>query len=292
MPNQFRYDREGAWFKGNTHVHSTVSDGALGFSQLAERYAGAGYHFLCRTDHWTLSRAGEDSNDYPLLWLDGVELDGRDARGVYFHILCLGLVSGIERGMELDEAVRLARMQNALVILAHPHWTGNSLEDALRFGFDGVEVYNNVCQWMNGKGDSVQLWDALLEHRSETLAIASDDAHLTSADPGWNGGWVMVKAEKLNRETILAALRAGEFYASTGPAFHRIEHADGKIRVETSPVKFIRLVGPRYLCEKLIAEDGETITQAEFDLPGEWETVYLQLEDEQRRMAWTNNVFV
>ena len=33
----------------------------------------------------------------------------------------------------------------------------------------------------------------------------------------YRGGWTMVKAERLDPDAILAALKAGHFYASTGP---------------------------------------------------------------------------
>jgi hypothetical protein len=292
MKKRFRYGKVSSWYKGNTHIHSVVSDGALDFTQLAARYAGAEYDFLCRTDHWTASNAADDPQPYPLLWLDGVELDGHDKTGVYYHIVCLGTFEGIARGMDLESAVATAREQDGLVILAHPHWTGNSLADALRLPFDGVEVYNNVCQWMNGKGESAELWDALLEHKPGALVFASDDAHLTRSDPGWNGGWIWVNAEACTDENILLAIRRGEFYASTGPQFIDIGWQDGKVRVKTSPVKFIRLVGPRYQCDKAIAADGEWLSEAEFSIPDEWETAYIQLEDDSRRLAWTNTLLV
>jgi hypothetical protein len=289
---RFRYGKNPTWFKGNTHIHSKVSDGAMDFTQLAVRYAGAGYDFLCRTDHWTASQVSADTAQYPLIWLDGVELDGRDANGVYFHIVCLGSFEGIKRGMNLESAVNAVREQGGLVILAHPHWTGNSLADALRHPFDGVEVFNNVCQWMNGKGGSQELWDAMLEHKPGTLVFACDDAHLTRADPGWNGGWIMVNSLVCKPGDILEAIRRGDFYASTGPEFEKIVCESYKVKVNTSPVKFIRLVGPRNACEKEIAPDGKSLTQAEFDVPKEWETVYIQIEDENRRFAWTNNLFI
>ena len=51
----FRYDTSGAWFKGNAHIHSTASDGGKTFPELAQMYAGEGYDFLARTDHWVAS---------------------------------------------------------------------------------------------------------------------------------------------------------------------------------------------------------------------------------------------
>ena len=78
----FRYDiHQEAWYKGNCHIHSTASDGGKTFAELERMYAGAGYDFLFRTDHWVVSEVGGPSDGgtpaSPLLWLDGTELDGR-----------------------------------------------------------------------------------------------------------------------------------------------------------------------------------------------------------------------
>lgn len=289
---KFRYDTRGSWFKGNTHTHSTVSDGHLNFTELADLYAGAGYQFLFRTDHWIPSDAGADKHPYPLLWLDGIELDGNDDRGVYFHIVCLGSFRGIDRRMSVEESLRVARAQGGLIILAHPHWTGNHLQDALHLPFDGVEVYNNVCQGMNGKGYAGPIWDGMLEEKPGLLAFASDDTHLSEFDPGWNGGWIVANAAEYSRSSILSAIQAGNFYASTGPEFYNIESHHGRIYVRTSPVKFIRLVGPAFRCDKVFDLNGSGLVEAEFDIPEDWESAYFQIEDDVRRFAWTNPLFI
>jgi hypothetical protein len=289
---KFRYDTTQTWFKGNTHIHSTASDGALDFSQLADLYTSAGFQFLFRTDHWVTANVAADLQTYPLLWLDGIELDGHDHTGAYFHIVCLGTFQGIERGMDLEEAVRSARAQGGLIILAHPHWTGNTLQDALRLPLDGIEIYNHICQWMNGKGSAGPLWDSLILAKPGTIGIASDDTHLTPTDPGWNGGWIMVNAPACTSRDITTAIRAGNYYATTGPSFHSIQYKDGKVRVETSPVKFIRLVGPAYHCAKILDPDGCGLTSAEFEIPLSWNPVYIQIEDDQRHLAWTNPLLV
>ena len=149
-----RYDTGGNWYKGNTHIHSTHSDGGATPEELGRMYAAAGYHFLYRTDHWVASDVAADSFDSPLLWMDGIELDGTDHTGALYHVVCLGTFRGIECGMELEAGIEAARAQGGLVILAHPFWSGNTFADALRWKFDGVEVYNNMCGWLNGKADS------------------------------------------------------------------------------------------------------------------------------------------
>ena len=289
-----RYLSEGNWYKGNTHIHSTVSDGGLTFAELEQAYSGAGYDFLFRTDHWASSSVllGGGGADSPLLWLDGIELDGFDEHSGYYHVVCLGAFTGIQRQMGFPEALAAIRAQGGLLILAHPYWTGNSCAEAVRWGFDGVEIYNHVCQWLNGKGDGRPYWGMMLQEAPRTLAFASDDAHITTSHPGWNGGWVMVQAPSVTAEAIMASLRAGRFYSTTGPTFHEIRVDGGQVSIETSPVSFVRLVGPRSQGQRLGSFDGSTLQQASFTLPEDWPYAYIEIEDGLGRRAWTNTLLV
>ncbi len=288
----FRYNTSGHWYKGNTHLHSTASDGGKTFAELAQMYAGAGYDFLFRTDHWVSSNAAADGEDSPVLWVDGVELDGRDDRGAYYHVACLGTFTGITREMGFIASLEATREQGGLLILAHPQWTGNTFEDTLRWPFDGVEVYNHVCHWLNGKGDGGAYWNAMLAQRPLTLGLACDDAHIRAEHPGWNGGWIVVNALELTQTALMAAIRVGNFYSSTGPDFHCIECDGNTVAIETSPVQFARLVGPAYLGKRIGGFEGNLFTEATFEIPSDWAYAYLQIEDAQGHRAWTNTLLV
>lgn len=288
----FRYNLSGRWLKGNTHIHSIVSDGGLDFSQLAQLYSSAGYDFLFRTDHWVASDAANDPLEYPLLWLNGVELDGKDGSGANYHVAALGTFTGIDREMGIHAALESTRAQGGLLFLAHPQWMGNSFADALRWKFDGVEVYNHVCQWLNGKGSGGAYWNAMLARYPNTLALCVDDAHIKSSDPGWNGGWVMVNAAECTPEAILVAIRAGNYYSSCGPEIYSIQFDGEVVSIECSPAQFVRLVGPAWCGERMGSFNGKRITQAAFQIPQDWPYVYLEIEDERGRRAWTNPLFV
>lgn len=288
----FRYNLSGNWYKGNTHIHSTVSDGAKTFGELADLYAAEGYHFLFRTDHWAAANVAADSSPYPLLWLDGVELDGVDS-GTAYHVVALGTFQGISRSMGLPAALQAVREQGGLLVLAHPHWMGNSFDDAWRIGFEGVEVYNHVCQWLNGKGHALPYWNAMLQRNPHTLAFAADDAHIHESDPGWNGGWVVINAPDCTPESIFAALRSGHYYSSCGPEIYAITASQQQVRLECSPVKFIRLVGPSWWGSRVGSFDGALYTSASFSLPEKLPNyLYLEIEDAQGRRAWTNTLFL
>ena len=290
--NPFRYDTSGHWYKGNTHLHSIASDGGKNFKELAELYRSAGYDFLFRTDHWVMSDVEKDSEHYPLLWLDGVELDGKDHTGSDFHVACLGRINGIDPDEDFVTALQSARRQGALAILAHPHWCGNSLDDAIRWHFDGVEVYNHVCHWLNGKGNGLVHWDAALSHDPNTLAFAADDGHLKPEHPGWNGGWIVVNAQECTRPVILNAIRRGNFYSSCGPEIHSINFDGEQLYIETSPVQFLRIVGPKWEGERKGSFSGQLASEFSIPLRREWRYAYVEIEDQVGRRAWTNNLFI
>lgn len=283
-------DTTGNWYKGNVHIHSTASDGGKTFVELADMYAGAGYDFLVRADHWVSSDAASDPADYPLLWLDGIEIDGTDRGGSWYHVVCLGTFTGLTREIGLIAAMESARAQGGLIILAHPFWMGNSSEDVLRWGFDGIEIYNHLCQWMNGKGDGGVHWDAALGRFDHTLAFAVDDAHISDNHPGWDGGWIVVNAAERTREAIGGSIRAGNFYSSCGPQFRAIRCDGATATVRTSPVSLIYLVGPGAGGSRIGLPAGEPIDEASFEIPGHWSYAYVQIEDADGRRAWTNNL--
>lgn len=287
----FRYDTSGNWYKGNSHLHSTASDGGSTFRELAALYRSAGFDFLFRTDHWVASDAGADTEPYPLLWLDGIELDGQDHTGASYHVVCLGRVSGIRREAGLEAGMEAARSQGALILLAHPHWCANSIEDALRWPFDGVEVYNNVCHWLNGKSGGWVHWDAMMMRNPAALGLAVDDAHVHPQHPSWNGGWIVVNAPACTTAAILDGIRRGNFYSSCGPELRSLAFDGEELRAATSPVRFARLVGPGPCGLRAGALEGPLLETVRFEVPREWRYLYLELEDAQGRRAWTNALF-
>jgi len=287
----FRYRELGSWYKGNTHIHSLASDGGKTFAELAEMYASAGFQFLFRTDHWVASAAANDTAKYPLAFFDGIELHGHDEMDSDYHIVCLGTFNGLSEDMGIPAALKSVRRQNGVVILAHPHWMGNTFEEARRHGFHGVEIYNHVCHWLNGKGSGEAHWNAMLRKDPTTLAIASDDAHIVPEHPGWNGAWVMVNARELSQPAILSALRVGNFYSTMGPVIHSLSCCEFAVTLACSPVRFIWLIGPSHRGMRISGTGDGLVTSATFQVPLDWEYAYLAIEDASGKRAWTNTLF-
>ncbi|MHC1693645.1 MAG: CehA/McbA family metallohydrolase [Sphaerochaetaceae bacterium] len=308
-----RYLATREWFKGNTHLHTTLSDGGKTPAQVASLYRGAGYDFIAITDHWHVFKPQSSlPSEGGLLILGGIEVDGRDAQGQYYHVVALGTLSDIQPDNSLERTLERLVSQQAFLVLAHPYWCGNQLGDLQRFPFHAMEIYNHVCEWLNGKGQALYLWDTALTKRIAITGIASDDAHLLIQHPGWNGGWIMVQSSELSSSAILQALRLGRFYATTGPLFHSIRYGNGRVTCETSPIVQARLVGKDYLGDRVKAtqttqepqdlqdsqDPQEKPTMTSFSFKVDPDTplakspyLRLEIEDSHGHRAWTNTLY-
>jgi len=114
--------------------------------------------------------------------------------------------------------------------LNHPNFglavTAEEMASVLRERF--YEVYNGH-PGVNHQGDEhhpsiERLWDIANAIRLGQLSapplygVATDDSHHYHGEPGSRPGrgWIMVHAAELNAETLIRAVKAGQFYASSG----------------------------------------------------------------------------
>ena len=186
------------------------------------------------------------------------------------------------------ETLQAARHQGALLIWAHPYWTGNSPAEGLRHNFHGMEIYNHSSHCENGSGYALSHWDRVLNQHPDFLGFATDDSHFVPDQEYWKGGWIMVNACACTREEILHNIRRGNFYATQGPEFKTIEYASNSIKVETSPVAYIRLIGSRMAGSWIKAREAVPLLQAEFQLPSDWPYARIEIEDIHGKRAWSN----
>lgn len=110
------------------------------------------------------------------------------------------------------------------------------------------EVYNGH-PLVNNYGDDTRLgteaiWDILItnylkEGKPLIYGLAVDDAHNyhnydgEHSNPG--RGWVMVQANELTTETIIAAMEAGDFYSSTGVTLASVSFENQTLTLKVKP---------------------------------------------------------
>lgn len=165
------------------------------------------------------------------------------------------------------DAVRAQRERTGQPMIAHvnhPNWLYSLTAEDLIAVRDArfFEVYN-AHPAVNNQGDDLhpgveRIWDIVLTERlsrgGEVLyAVATDDAHdyhrwaADQRNPG--RAWVMVRAPSLSADALIAALEAGEFYASTGVELEDLRR-DGdrlslRIRPEPGVTYTTRFIGTR-----------------------------------------------
>ena len=193
-----------------------------------------------------------------------------------------------------------ARASGAFVAIAHPAWSQLTIEDGRALSqADAVEIYNHGCAVENDRGDGFYLLDQLLNEGRKLTAIATDDAHFRHGDYDAFGGFVEVKAETLDPDALLAALKNGQFYASQGPRIADVSVSAREISVSCSPVHAITIVTGT---SRALSKVGRQITGAIFDLtnvgnnnrakdaPATW--IRVVAIDAASRRAWTNPIWV
>jgi hypothetical protein len=128
----------------------------------------------------------------------------------------------------------------------------------------------------------------MLKHNPDFLGFATDDSHFIPEGPYWKGGWIMVNADNCTQQEFLEGIRRGNYYSTQGPDFKTIEYGEYSVTVETSPVTYMRLIGPRRSGKWIHALGKNPICRAEFELPRDWPYARLEIEDSAGKRAWSN----
>ena len=136
----------------------------------------------------------------------------------------------IENNLRAAEAHAKKTGKEVLVHLNHPNFgyaiTAEEIASVIHERF--VEVYNGH-PGVGHEGDAhhasvEQIWDIANTlriakfHAPPLYGLATDDSHVYNGTPGSRPGrgWIMVRATDLEPETLIKAIKAADFYASSG----------------------------------------------------------------------------
>jgi hypothetical protein len=311
-PSSSHQDTAGArWFKGNTHTHTTESDGDSTPDEVTRWYRQHGYHFLVLSDHNVLTSvealnaiSGKDGN---FLLIKGEEVtDGFGGKPVHVNGLDVAEKVEPQKGNSLVEVIQrnvdAIRRVRGVPHINHPNfrWALSTAELQVVRNNRLLEIYNGHPQVNNLGGGGVpgleQVWDAILSSGTLLYGIAVDDAH-NFKDPGNPAvagpgrGWVMVRADRLEARTILAALEAGQFYATTG-----IELADYSASDRAMTVTVRKDAWAKYRIQ-FIGQGGRVLHEAldspaEYVFRGDEGYVRAKVLESNGRVAWTQPVML
>ncbi|MFC1662406.1 CehA/McbA family metallohydrolase [Gemmatimonadota bacterium] len=299
----------GQWLKGNTHAHTTESDGDSSPEFVARWYKDHGYDFLVLSDHNVLAdiEALRGLMDSTFLLIPGEEVtSGFGEKPVHVNGLNLSALVAPSTGSTLVGTIQAnvdaVRAEDGVPHINHPNfgWAFGAEELAQIENHRLLEIFNGHPSVHNqGGGDHPgmeEVWDLLLSRGQRVYGIAVDDAHhfqgefsRERSNPG--RGWVAVNSPTRDPATIMRALEAGRFYASTGVDLDDFLVEEGRLEVRIRPrgdfkftTTFIGTGG------KILKTTGDN--PAVFELSGPELYVRARVMDSGGSMAWIQPVFV
>lgn len=269
-----------AWYRGNTHSHTQNSDGSGTPVTMSQQYKNAGYAWNTITDHSPYASAViyENLSDPAFLAIGGSELSETT------NVCGIG-ISQVFHVSSFQGEIDAINGNGGIPIIAHPSRSGlNASKILATTGVRHMEVYNGE-QPMPDK--DVPIWDGVLSTGRVMFAVAADDDHDPSRQLG--KGWSMVRADALTKQNILAAFKAGDYYASTGITLsdYQVDRASRTITVTSQNGTSVSFVGKNGQVLKTV-----TGSQGSYTFTGSELYVRAEVSDGTGKKAWAQPVFL
>lgn len=305
----FAEQKQLKWFKGNTHTHTINSDGDSTGDEVFRWYRENGYNFLVLTDHNFLTNI-EGLNavhgaDQKFTVIKGEEVTNQFGdKPLHINGLNVEKLVPAQTGKSVPEilqkSVNEIRAAKGVPHINHPNFNWAITSDDLKKveNYKLFEIYNGHPLVNNlGGGDKPgleQMWDTILSSGKLLYGIAVDDAHnfknpwdKNASLPG--KGWVVVRAEQLEPDAILAAMEKGDFYASTG-----VELNDYQVTQSTISIN-IKVSRTSKYTVQFIGKNGEILSKvttnpAVYQFKGDELYVRAKIIESNGKFAWTQPV--
>ena len=201
--------------KGVLHIHSVFSDGEESLDRLVEELRLSGMSFAAVSDHAEVfdDRRMEEYvvlcealSSHSFVVIPGLEfaLHGGD-----IHILGYGITRRV-RFKSAEALVDGIHEAGGLAVLAHPPFGSINILGTVRAKLDGVEVWNGRYDGTHApRANSLQLLRRIRLMNPKAAGYCGIDLHKVGQLR--KPVYVEVEAGRLERDTILSALRMGNF---------------------------------------------------------------------------------
>ena len=175
----------------------------------------------------------------------------------------------------------------------HPVWSRVDIEDVNGLqGIWAIECYNydtvNEC----AEGEDTVFFDTMLRHGTDISCFASDDNHNGGTFQDSFGGFVMVKSEKLDHESIVANLLKGNYYSSNGAVITQWGFRNGEIYVDCENAERVNFIcgGNIGSSRTVMMENNIPLQHVSIPLTGLEKYVRIEVKNTLGQTAWTNPI--
>ena len=298
------FHSSGDFYKANLHGHTKVSDGRESVEEVKGIYKSMGYQILAYTDHDVMVDHS-DLNDENFLALTSFEYEYTEPNpeNISFDFLktyhfCLyapradetyypqanpdyarignaaNYVQEYYKGNaphefdieQVNALIEDAHAHGFLIAYNHPYWSINTAKDYEKMGpVDFMECGNTGCflsGYVNDYTDTV--YHEMLMNGHRCFPTATDDGHSLK---DYGKAWTMIKADRLDFESVFASMKRGDLYATWGPEIHNIlfDPESCTLKVQGSPIRYISMMTERRAAH-LAGNGKDLITEACIDL--------------------------
>jgi len=300
-----------AWFKGNTHTHTSESDGDSSPEDVTRWYSERGYNFLVLSDHNVHTSIEALSAKYAVagrfMLMRGEEVTSSfEGKAIHVNGLDTRTPIGRQTGTSildiLQKSVDAIRKQSGVPHINHPNFTWALTPEQLQQVRNTrlFEIYNGHPMVNNLGGGGVSgveaAWDTILSNGVLLYGIAVDDAHHFKQP--WNRelslpgrAWIVVRAMRLEARAILESMERGDFYASTGVVLDDVQVTRSSLTVAVSKATFakyrIQFIGKH---GALLQESLES--PATYTFKGKEGYVRAKVIESNGLVAWVQPVFL
>ena len=196
----------------------------------------------------------------------------------------------------ISQMMKEGRDNGFFVTYNHPTWSMETYNEYSKYEhMHAMEICNYGCVAYGWPEYNEKEYDEMLRCGKRIFCISADDNHNCHPPQSRHydsfGGFIMVKAERLEYKTVTDALLAGNFYASQGPEIYDLWLEDEKLYITCSNASSIVLGTGRRRVKAVYRENGEALTKACFDIKKEDIYVRITVTDHSGLHANNNAYF-
>lgn len=205
------------WYKGDTHLHTTNSDGKYPIEKLIEKCRKIGLDYAIITDHnYNTVEKSYDEGDI-------IVIQGQELTDYLGHINVWGNKVPVEPPYDIKthqdylELVDKCKETGSVISLNHPFCSNCPFRtEKDDFPFDTVEVWNTIQHSDNIK--NLSWWSEQLLKGRKIMAVGGSDYHRDYASiPLLAMPTTYVLAQERTPEAILRALKQGRSFVTNSP---------------------------------------------------------------------------
>ncbi len=173
----------------------------------------------------------------------------------------------------INFTIKTCNQKGFFTVYNHPTWSLENYSQYINYeGMHAFEMFNGSANAGGYEDYNPRVYDDLLRSGKKLYAVGTDDNHnkhpFDSPRCDSFKGFTMIKADKLNYESVAKSLVDGNFYASESPEIYELYYEDGKVYIKCSNAQKIyvtyggRKAQVEYMTDK-------PLTEAEFEISKE-----------------------